>query len=115
MSSPTNDNKDDTALHDAVVAAVNPTTVDEYNSTGDSVGILVTEMKTNNDDDDLLVDDMNKSSAYDLSEKERHSIEIILMQDTIRKQLLIDQYRDLWGKDHAYHSTNSDQKDTVGD
>jgi hypothetical protein len=58
---------------------------------------------------------MNKSSADDLAKKERHSIEISLMQDTIRKQLLIDQYIDLWSEYHGYHSPNSDQKDTVDD
>jgi hypothetical protein len=62
-----------------------------------------------------LVDETNKSSTDDLSEKERHSIEIDLMQDSIRKQLLKDQYRDLWGKDHGYQSPNSDQQDIVAD
>jgi hypothetical protein len=75
----------------------------------------VPEMKANDDDADLLVDETNKISADDLSEKERHSIEIDLMQDTIRKQLLKDQYRDLWGKYHGYQSPNCDQQDTVAD
>jgi hypothetical protein len=66
-------------------------------------------------DADILVDETNKSSADDLAEKEQHSIEIDLMQDTIRKQLLIDQYRDLWGEDHGYKSPNNDQNDTVDD
>jgi hypothetical protein len=113
MSSPTNDNKDDTAVRDAAVAAVDPTTVDEDNSDGDGVGLLVPETKANDDDADLLVDETNKSSADDLAKKERNSIEIDLMQDTIRKQLLIVQYRDLWGEDHRYQSPNSDQKDAV--
>jgi hypothetical protein len=75
----------------------------------------VPETKANNDDADILADKTNKSSTDDLSEKEWHSIEIDLMQDTIRKQLLKDQYRDLWGEDHGYQSLNSDQKDTVDD
>jgi hypothetical protein len=115
MSSPTNDNKDDTAVQDAAVAAVDSMTVDEDNSSGGSVGILVPETKANDDDADLLVDETNKNSPDDLAEKERHSIEIDLMQDTIRKQLLIDQYRDLWGEDQRYQSPNSDQMDTVDD
>jgi hypothetical protein len=85
MSSPTNDNKDDTAVQDAVVAAVDPTAVDEDNSAGGGVGLLVPEMKVNDGDADLLVDETNKSSADDLADKERHSNEINLMQDTIRK------------------------------
>jgi hypothetical protein len=115
MSSPTNDNKDDTAVLDADIAAIDSTTVDEGDSDGGSVGILVPETKANDDGDDLLVDETNKSSADDLVEKERHSIKIDLMQNTIRKQLLIDQYRDLWGEDHGFQSSNSDQKDTVDD
>jgi hypothetical protein len=91
------------------------TTVDEDNSAGGGGGLLVPETKANDDDADILVDEMNKSSVDDLSEKERHSIEIDLMHDTIRKQLLKDQYRDLWGEDHGYQRPNSDQKDTVDD
>jgi hypothetical protein len=75
----------------------------------------VPEKKANDDDADLLVEEMNTRSEDDLSEKERHSIEIDLMQDTIRKQLLKYQYRDLWGEYHGYHSPNSDQQDTVVD
>jgi hypothetical protein len=75
----------------------------------------VPETKANDDDADLLVDETNKSSADNLAKKEHHFIEIDLMQDTIRKQLLIDQYRELWGKYHGYQSPNSDQKDTVDD
>jgi hypothetical protein len=82
---------------------------------GGGVGILVPEMKANDDDADLLVNEMNKSSVDVLADKERHSNEIDLMQDTIRKQLMIDHYRDLWGEDHGYQSPNSDQKDTVDD
>jgi hypothetical protein len=55
------------------------------------VGLLVTEMKANNDSADLLVDKTSKSSADDLGEKECHSLEMDLMQYTIRKQLLKDQ------------------------
>jgi flagellar biosynthesis component FlhA len=52
----------------------------------------VPDTKSNEDDADILVDETNKSSADDLGVKERHSIEIDLMHDTIRKQLLKDQY-----------------------
>jgi hypothetical protein len=90
-------------------------TVDDDNSAGDGVRLLVPETKANDDDADLLVNEMNKISADDLAEKESHSIEIDLMQDTIRKQLLKDQYRDLWCEDHGYQSPSSDQKDTVDD
>jgi hypothetical protein len=34
MSSPTNDNKDDTAVPDAAIAAVDPMTIDKDNSDG---------------------------------------------------------------------------------
>jgi hypothetical protein len=115
MSSSTNDNEDDTAVQDAAVVVVDSTTVDEDNSDGGSGVLLVPETKSNDDGADLLVDETNKSSANDLSEKERHSIQINLMQDTIRKQLLKDQYRDLWGEDHGYQSPNSDQQDIVAD
>jgi hypothetical protein len=115
MSPSTNDNEDDTAVQDAAVVAVNSTTVDEDNSSGGGGGILVPETKANNNDADILSDETNKSSTDDLNEKERHSIEIDLVQDTIRKKLMKDQYRDLWGEDHGYQSPNSDQKDTVDD
>jgi hypothetical protein len=72
-------------------------------------------MKVNDDDADVLVDETNKSSADDLSENERHSIEIDLMQNSIRKQLLKNQYRELLGEDHGYHSPNSDHQDIVTD
>jgi hypothetical protein len=72
-------------------------------------------MKANDDDADLSVDGTNKSNADDLAEKDHHAIEIDLMQDTIRKHLLIDQYRDLCGEDHGHQSPNSDQKDTMDD
>jgi hypothetical protein len=115
MSSPTNDNKDNTAVQDASVAVVDPTTVDKENSDMGGVRLLVPEMKANDDDADLLVDEMNKSSTYVLADKKRHSNEIDLMQDTIRRQLMIDQYRFLWGKDNGYQSPNSDQKASVDD
>jgi hypothetical protein len=76
---------------------------------------LVPEMKANDDIADLLVDEMKKSSADDLGEKECHSLEMDLMQDTIRKQMLKDQSRDLWGEDHGCQSPNSDQKKIVDD
>jgi hypothetical protein len=111
MSSSTNDNQKNSAVQDAVVVAVDSTTVDEDNSGGGGGLLLGPETKVNDDDADVLFDETNKSSADDLSEKERNSIEIDLMQDSIRKQLFKDQYRDLWGKDHGYQSPNSDQQD----
>jgi hypothetical protein len=72
-------------------------------------------MNVNDDDADVLVDETNKSSADDLSEKERASIEIDLMQNSIRKQLLKNQYRELWGEEHGYQSPNSYQQDIVAD
>jgi hypothetical protein len=72
-------------------------------------------MKANDNSADILVDNTNKRSADDLGEKECHSIEMDLMQGTIRKQLLKDQSRDLWGEDHGCQSPNSDHKDTVDD
>jgi hypothetical protein len=56
MSSPTNDNEDDTAVQDAAIVAIDSTTVDEDNSAGGGVGLLVPETKANDDDADLLVD-----------------------------------------------------------
>jgi hypothetical protein len=76
---------------------------------------LVLEMKANDDDADILVDETNNIIAADLADNECHSNEINLMQDTIRKQLMIDHYTDLSGEDHGYQSPNSDQKDTVDD
>jgi hypothetical protein len=49
MSSPKNDNKDNAAAQDTsgvAVAAIHPTTVDEDNSAGGGVGILVPETKS---------------------------------------------------------------------
>jgi hypothetical protein len=45
MSSPTNDNKYDTAVQDAAVAAIDSTTVDEDNSAGGGVCVFVPETK----------------------------------------------------------------------
>jgi hypothetical protein len=115
MSSSTNDNQDNTAVQDAVVVAVNSTTVDDDNS-GEGGGLLLgRETKVNDDDADVLVDETNKSSADNLSEKECASMEIDLMQNSIRKQLLKNQYRELWGEEHEYQSPNSDQQDIVAD
>jgi hypothetical protein len=83
MSSSTNDNEDDTAVQDAAVVSVDSTTVDEDNSAGGGGILVVPETKA-----DLLVDEKNKRIPDDLSENEHNSIEIDLMQDTIRKQLL---------------------------
>jgi hypothetical protein len=74
------------------------------------------ETKGNNEDADVVVDEENKSSADDVSEKERDYNEIDLMQNSIRKQLLKKQYRKLWGENHGYwspNSPNSDQQDIV--
>jgi hypothetical protein len=62
-----------------------------------------------------MVDDKNKSSADDVSGKERDLDEIERMQNTIRKQLMKKQYIELWGEEHGYRSPNSDQQDTVSD
>jgi hypothetical protein len=115
MSSSTNDNEDNTAVQDAVVAVVDSTTVDDDNSGGGGCLVVGRETKGNDGDADVLVDENNKSSADDLSEKERFSKEIDLMQNSIRKQLLKNQYRELWGEDHGYQSPNSDQQDFVSD
>jgi hypothetical protein len=37
------------------------------------------------------------------------------MQNTIRKQLMKKQYRELWGEEHGYRSPTRDQQDTVSD
>jgi hypothetical protein len=37
------------------------------------------------------------------------------MQNSIRKQLLKNQYRELWGEEHGYQSPNSDHQDIVAD
>jgi hypothetical protein len=37
------------------------------------------------------------------------------MQNSIRKQLLKNQYREFWGEEHGYQSPNSDQQDIVSD
>jgi hypothetical protein len=145
MSSSTNDKEGNTAVQDAAVAAVDSTTVDDDHSGGgggpvvgretkgnnDDADVLVDEKnkisaddvsekgraskeivggglvvgretKANDDDADVLVDEKNKSSADDVSEKECDSNEIDLTQNSIRKQLLKNQYRKLWGEDHGY-------------
>jgi hypothetical protein len=72
MSSSTNTKEVSTTVHDAdVAAAVDSTTVDSDNSGGVS-GPVVPEMKGNDDDADAMVDDMNKISADDVSEKGVH-------------------------------------------
>jgi hypothetical protein len=69
MSSSTNDREVFTTGHDAVVAAaVDSTTVDSDNSGGVSVPI-VPETKGNDDDADAMVDNKNKSSSDNVSEK----------------------------------------------
>jgi hypothetical protein len=37
------------------------------------------------------------------------------MQNSIRKQLLKNQHRELWGEDRGYQSPNSDHQDSVSD
>jgi hypothetical protein len=60
-----------TTVHDAVVAAaVDSTTVDSDNS-GEVSGPVVPETKGNDDDADAMVDDKNKRSVDDGSEKGR--------------------------------------------
>jgi hypothetical protein len=93
-----------------VAAAVDSTTVDDDHSGGGGGPVVGPETKSNNDDADAMVDDKNKSSADDVSGKERDSDEIDLMQNTIRKQLMKKQYRELWGEEHGYRSPNSDQQ-----
>jgi hypothetical protein len=101
---------------DIVVAAdVDSTTVDDDHSGGGGGPVVGPETKGNDNDADAMVDDKNKSSADDVSGKERDSDEIDLMQNTIRKQLLKKQYRELWGEEHGYRSPNSDQQDIVSD
>jgi hypothetical protein len=97
---------------DAVVAAaVDSTTVDDDHSGWGGGPVVGRETKGNDDDADVLVDEKNKRSADDVSEKERDSNEIDLMQNSIRKQLLKKQYRKLWGDDHGYRSPNSPNSD----
>jgi hypothetical protein len=69
MSSSTNDKEVFTTVQDAVVAAaLDSTTVDSDNSDGVS-GPVVPETKGNDDDADAMVDNKNKSSADNVSEK----------------------------------------------
>jgi hypothetical protein len=69
MPSSTNNREVFTTVHDAVVAAaVDSTTVDSDNSGGVS-GPVVPETKCNDDDADAMVDDKNKRSADNVSEK----------------------------------------------
>jgi hypothetical protein len=98
-----------------VAAAVDSTTVDSDHSGGCGGPVVGPETKGNDDDADAMVDDKNKISADDVSGKERDSDEIDRMQNTIRKQLMKKQYRELWGKEHGYRSPTSDQQDTVSD
>jgi hypothetical protein len=99
-----------------VAAAVYSTTVDDDHYGGGGGPVVGRETKGNDEDADVLVDDKNKSSADNVSGKERDSNEIDLMQNSIRKQLMKKQYRELWGKDHGYwspNSPNSDHQDIV--
>jgi hypothetical protein len=98
-----------------VAAAVYSTTVDSDHSGVGGGPVVGPEMKGNDDDADAMVDDKNKSSADDVSGKERDSDEIDRMQNTIRKQLMKKQYRELWGEEHGYRSPTSYQQDTVSD
>jgi hypothetical protein len=69
MSSSTNDKEVFSTVHDAVAAAgVDSTKYDSDNS-GGVKGPVVPETKGNDDDVDAMVDDKNKSSADDVSEK----------------------------------------------
>jgi hypothetical protein len=102
MSSPTNDNEDDSAVQDAAVAAVDSMNVNEDNYSVHDAYILVPETKANDDDADILVDEMSTSVNYVLAEKkEAHFREIDLMQDSIMKDLKVDRYRKLSGEEHG--------------
>jgi hypothetical protein len=70
MSSSTNDKEVNTAVHDAfVAAAVDSTTVDDDHSGGGGGPAVGRETKGNDHDPDAMVDDKNKSSADNVSEK----------------------------------------------
>jgi hypothetical protein len=70
MSSSTNNKEVITAVQDAVVAAaVDSTTVDDDHSGGCGGPVVRPETKGNDDTADAMVDDKNKSSADDVSEK----------------------------------------------
>jgi hypothetical protein len=98
-----------------VEAAVDSTTVDDDHSGGGGGPVFGPETKGNDDDADAMVDDKNKSSADNVSGKERDSDEIDCMKNTIRKQLMKKRYRELWGEDHGYRTPPSEEHDTVSD
>jgi hypothetical protein len=98
-----------------IAAAVDSTTVDDDHSGGGGGPVVGPETKGNDDDTDAMVDNKNKSSADDVSGKERDSDEIDHMKNTIRKQLKKKRYRELWGEEHGYRSPPSEKQDTVSD
>jgi hypothetical protein len=90
---------------DVVVAAVvDSTTADDDHSGGGGGPVVGPETKGNGEVADAMVEDKNKSSADDVSGKERDSNEIDRMKNTIRKQLLKKRYRELWGEEHGYRT-----------
>jgi hypothetical protein len=70
-----------------IVAAADSTTVYDDHSGGVDGPVVGPETKGNDNVADAMVDDKNKSSADDVSGKERDSNEIDRMKNTIRKQL----------------------------
>jgi hypothetical protein len=69
MSSSTNDKEVFSTVHDAAAAAGVDSTTDDSDNSGGVKGPVVPETKGNDDDADAMVDDKNKGSAYDASEK----------------------------------------------
>jgi hypothetical protein len=69
MALSTNDKEVFTTVHDAVAAAAVDSTTDDSDNSGGVSGPVVPGTKGNIDDADAMVDDKNKSSADDVSEK----------------------------------------------
>jgi hypothetical protein len=68
MSS-SNDKYVSSTVHDAVAAVAPDSTTDNSDNYGGVKGPVVPETKGNDDVADAMVDDKNKSGAYDASEK----------------------------------------------
>jgi hypothetical protein len=69
MSSSTNDKEVFSTVHDAVAAVAPGSTTDDSDNSGGVKGPVVPETKVNDDDVDAMVDNKNKSSADDASER----------------------------------------------